>query len=395
MSVRATGHPSRRHLAGRVALVLGLLGLVAGPGAPFAGAATGLTVTTPYPAVVVEPGGTASFKLDIAVDTARTVSLKANGVPDGWTARFRGGGLVVDGAYVQPKSATDLTFDVDIPDGAAAGTSTITIQATSGSLTDSLPVTIRVADAAAGTISLTSDFPQLSGTASSTFSFSLTLKNDTAAQQNYAIDATGPQGWTVSAKPVSSSQATSVTVNANSQGSITLTATPPSDVAAGTYPLKATVNGGGKSTSVDVSVVITGSYSMTVSTPDQVLSTSANAGTEKDFQITIDNTGTAPITNVSPSANAPTGWTVTFNPATVASIDPGKTETVTALITPSADAIAGDYNVTMMANAKEANANTTIRVRVETPQFWWIVGIVLIVAVFAGLYWVFRTYGRR
>ena len=39
--------------------------------------------------------------------------------------------------------------------------------------------------------------------------------------------------------------------------------------------------------------------------------------------------------------------------------------------------------------------DTTIRVRVETPQFWWIVGVVLIVAVFAGLYWVFRTYGRR
>ncbi len=64
-------------------------------------------------------------------------------------------------------------------------------------------------------------------------------------------------------------------------------------------------------------------------------------------------------------------------------------------ITPSSDAIAGDYNVTVNANGTEASGSTTIRVRVETPQFWWIVGVVLIVAVFAGLYWVFRTYGRR
>ncbi len=68
---------------------------------------------------------------------------------------------------------------------------------------------------------------------------------------------------------------------------------------------------------------------------------------------------------------------------------------MTAHITPLGDAIAGDYLMTITAKGTEANANTSIRVRVETPQFWWIVGVVLIVGVFAGLYWVFRTYGRR
>ena len=51
--------------------------------------------------------------------------------------------------------------------------------------------------------------------------------------------------------------------------------------------------------------------------------------------------------------------------------------------------------MTITAKAAEATGDTDIRVRVETPQFWWIVGVALIVAVFAGLYWVFRTYGRR
>lgn len=397
MSDRASGHSGRPRLVGRVALALGLLGVIAGPTAPLVGAASGLTVTTPFPAVVAEPGSTASFKLDVSVDVARTVDLKAVGVPSGWTARFRGGGLVVDGAYVVPKVAPDLTLDLEVPDGTAAGTTTITVQTSSGSLTDSLPLTIRVADAAAGSVSLTSDFPELRGPSSTNFTFNLTLKNDTAAGATFAMDATGPNGWTVSAKPAGQSQATSTTVQPGGTTGITVAATPPTDVAAGTYPLQVTVTGGGKTASIDLQVVITGSFTMTVSTPDQVLSTSANAGTQKDFQITITNTGTAPITNVTPSASAPTGWKVTFNPATIASIAPGTTGTVpvTAQITPSSDAIAGDYEVTMTASGAEASGNTTIRVRVETPQFWWIVGIVLIVATFGGLYWVFRTYGRR
>ena len=68
---------------------------------------------------------------------------------------------------------------------------------------------------------------------------------------------------------------------------------------------------------------------------------------------------------------------------------------VVATITPTNEAIAGDYTVSIRAAATEASNSQTIRVTVETPQFWWIVGVALIVLTFAGLYWVFRTYGRR
>ena len=101
------------------------------------------------------------------------------------------------------------------------------------------------------------------------------------------------------------------------------------------------------------------------------------------------------MTAVTPSASAPTGWTVAFAPEAIPSIDPGATEVLTATITPSADAIAGDYELTVTAKSAEATDDVSIRVRVETPQIWWIAGVALIAAVFVGLYWVFRTYGRR
>ena len=395
MSDRVSGHPSRSRLASRVALLLGVLGLVALPAAPIVGAAGGVTITTPFPAVVSEPGSTASFKLTIVVPDAQRVDLKAEGVPSGWTARFRGGGSVVDGAYVDPKAPPEVTLAVDIPKEATAGTSTIRVVAAGSSGSDTLPISIRVAEAAAGDVTLTSDFPELKGPSTATFAFSLTLANDTATESQFSMDATGPDGWTVVAKPAGQAQATSTVVPAGGKATITVTATPPPDVAAGSYPILVTVTGAGKTVTSQLTVTITGTFGLTVSTPDKVLSTSANAGTAKPFQVTVTNTGTAPVTAIMPSASAPTGWTVTFDPAAVPSIDPNAVQALTATITPSADAIAGDYELTITAKGAEATDNVTIRVRVETPQVWWIAGVLLIGAVFAGLYWVFRTYGRR
>ena len=155
------------------------------------------------------------------------------------------------------------------------------------------------------------------------------------------------------------------------------------------------MTGGDQTATADLKVTVTGSYSIEVSTPNSVLSTTANAGTTTDFPLTFTNTGTAPLTVVKPTASAPTGWTVEFDQESVPTIAPGDSATVTAKITPTGDAITGDYNVTMTATAAEASGNVTIRVKVDTPAFWWIAGLALIAVVFVGLWWVFRTYGRR
>ncbi len=396
MSDRVSGRPSPLRLAARTALVLGLVGLVAGPAAPFVGAANSLTVSTPYPAVVGEPGSTAAFKLTLHAAVDSTVSLTADGVPSGWTARFQGAGTSVDSVFVSATGTPpDVSLSVAIPADATAGASTITVHANGGDQKATLAVIVRVETAAAGSLSLASDFASLQGASSLTFSFNLTLKNGTSTESTFSINAQGPDGWTVAAKPAGQTQATSLTVGAGSSGSISVVATPSQDATAGDNPIKVTVSGGGKTAEADLNVTITGSYSLSVSTPDQVLSTTANAGTEKDFQVTITNGGTAPVTAITPTVSAPTNWKVTFDPTTTASLDAKKTQTVTAKIIPSADAIAGDYLVTITAAGKEASADTTIRVRVDTPGFWWIAGVILLVATFAGLYWVFRTYGRR
>ena len=103
VSDHVPGRSRRSRTAARAAALLGLLAIVALPLAPLAAAAGGLSVTTPFPAVVAEPGSTATFDLTVDVPSAMRVDLKAAGVPEGWTARFRGGGLTVDGVYVDPE----------------------------------------------------------------------------------------------------------------------------------------------------------------------------------------------------------------------------------------------------------------------------------------------------
>jgi uncharacterized membrane protein len=108
------------------------------------------------------------------------------------------------------------------------------------------------------------------------------------------------------------------------------------------------------------------------------------------------NDGTADLANVTIDAQTPRDWTVTYDPAdTLATLAAGESATVTASIVPSNDAIAGDYVVTFSATGGDVSDEIEIRVTIETSPLWGFVGIALIVAVLAGLWWVFRTYGRR
>ena len=395
MPVRVSGHPGRTRLAARAALLLGILGLVAGPAAPLAAGAE-TTVTTPFPSIVAEPGDSATFTITLRTDAAANVELSTTGVPDGWTARFSGGGTVVGSAYVTPGNPVDVDLNVEIPEDAAPGDTRIEVRTQSGPDTATLPLVVRVEEQAAGSVTLTSDFPELTGPASGSFTFNMTLDNDTPAETTFSMNATTPaEGWTVTAQPSGQAQATSTVVEAGGSAAITVTAEPPPDSQAGTTPITVTVTGGGETVSTEVAVTITGSYTLEVTTANQVLSTTANAGSPTAVELVVTNTGTAPVTAVEASATPPTGWEVSFDPETVPTIEPGATATITAQVTPTGDAITGDYLVGIEVTSPEASADVEIRVKVETPAFWWIAGLALIAAVFIGLWWVFRTYGRR
>jgi uncharacterized membrane protein len=364
------------------------------PLAPGAIAADGLELVTDYPAVAVAPGSNVSFDIDVESDRAARVGLEVSGAPTGWTATLNGGGNVVDGVLVPADGATVVRLDVSVP-ADATGSRRITVEANDGARTASLPIDIRVSAEAAGDVTMTTNAPSLTGSSDETFTFSLTFRNDTPEDLTVSAAAEGPAGWSVDTELTAESQAASVEVQAGSTTNISVTATPAAGTPAGTYPIRVTATAGTREVAGDLAVVVTGSYGMELATADVVLSARGSAGSAITKQLVITNNGTAPLENVTFTSTQPSEWTVTFDPETVESIAPNAEATVNAIITPSGDAISGDYAVTLRATSTEANDSVDLRVTVETSLLWGIVGVAIIVAVFVGLAWVFRRYGRR
>jgi uncharacterized membrane protein len=361
--------------------------------APVVRAADTVTLTTPYPAVVVSPGSKVSFDLTVKTTPAARVDLEVVGAPSGWTAILHGGGFVIDAVETDGKDAATARLDVSVP-ADASGTTHLTVTATALGQTVILGLDLR-AEAAGGDVTLATDFPSLKGASDATFTFNLTLSNDTAQDLTFVVNAQGPDGWTVDAKLTGEAQAASAIVKAGSSSGVSVTAKPPDGIDAGKYPVQVVASAGAKEIKQDLEVEVTGSFSMSMSTPDQVLSAHGSTGSVTEQQITITNSGTADLTNVTIAATPPTNWKVDFDKPTIDSIAAGKSETVTAKITPSGDAIAGDYQITFRASSDQSSASEDIRFTVETSFIWAIVGIALIIAVFAGLWWVFQRYGRR
>ena len=366
--------------------------------APAARAADGLEVTTPYPAVAVAPGNKVSFDLTITSTRAADIALSLTGVPSGWTAGLVGGGNVVDGVAVSPDKAGTVRLDVTVPAEAANGSSTIRVNARGGGAADVLPISIRVNAEAAGAITLTTNTPELTGASDKSFKFDLQLKNDTAQDVTASATATGPTGWDVTTALTGATDAASTVVKAGATQSISVTAQAAEGTPAGTYPIQVSATAGERTINADLSIAITGSYGMALSTPGDVLSTRGSAGSATTQTFEITNSGTAPITAVKLEGTPPGGWTVTVDPADgLQSIEPGQVGRINAVITPSGDAVAGDYMIDFKATSAENTSGDSAQIRytVETSPIWAFVGIALIALILGGLFYVFRTYGRR
>jgi uncharacterized repeat protein (TIGR01451 family) len=362
--------------------------------APVASGADALSLTTPFPAVSVSPGNRVSFNLSVKTSASARVGLSVSGVPSSWTATLHGGGFVVSAVQTSGTDATEVRLDIDVP-ADATGTTRITVTAEGNGARDSLPLDITSETNASGEVKVTSDITSQKGPSDQTFTFNVNVLNQKDQDLTYSSTAGQiPPGWTVNTSLTGSSQATSATVKAGGTSGVTVTVKAADGTEAGTYPVQIVTTVGTEQFTTDLNVEITGSYKVEFAA-DQVLSARGPAGGVTEQTFTITNTGTAPVTNLVMSGTPPSGWTVKFDPTSTDSLAPDQSVTVKAQITPSGDAIAGDYNISFKATAKEANVSSDVRFTVETSILGAIIGAALIVAAVGGLYWVFRRYGRR
>jgi uncharacterized membrane protein len=386
---------ARRPAISLAAAAVLLVGLV-----PAVSAADSLAVTTPYPSIAVAPGSKASFDLSVTAPEAGNVALSVAGAPTGWKATLHGGGFVVNGVTAAPGKPGAARLDIDVPADTTATKGVLRIDAKQGTQTATLTITVGVDATVAGDITLTTTSPTLTGSSDSPFNFDLTLTNGSAEDQTVSATATGPQGWVIQTK-LSQANAASTVVKAGSTTTISVTATPPVGAPAGHTDLAVVVTAGTKTIPGNLGIDITGTFTLTLATPNDLVSARGPAGSGTTQQILVKNTGTGPLTNVKMTSTAPTKWTVTFDKDTIPTIAPDDTATVTATITPTGEAVTGDYKVPISAasdaapGATAATGDLPMTFTVETSALWLLAGFGLILVILGALFYVFRTYGRR
>jgi uncharacterized repeat protein (TIGR01451 family) len=170
---------------------------------------------------------------------------------------------------------------------------------------------------------------------------------------------------------------------------------PSRGVAAGRYDAGFEVSGEGLSGTTQLSLDVTGEPQIAIVGPQERLSGEAVAGRESSFTFTLVNTGTAPATDLELSATPPSGWTVAFEPQDVAQIAPNSTGEVNVKITPSEQAIAGDYMVSVRASNDAVSESVQFRVTVRTSTMWGAAGLGVIAVAALVLGGAVMRYGRR
>jgi len=391
----------RARLWAAAALVAVQAVLAAGAHQVAYGAPAGSVVlTTDFPGVAVKPGETKTLSLTLYnyTDTGRTVDLAVVRVPAGWEAILKARGMRVHQAYVGPKEesrpgSTFLDLEVRVPKDARPGDYPILLTA-GGS---QLPLSLRVSrEAGEQAVELTTQYPELRGPAGAQFQFPVDLTNRTGEDQTFQLSVQGPQGWKVELTPrFEDRQVASIGVRNGATQSLEVKVTTPERIAAGTYPVVVKASSPAGEATLNLNTVVVGTYELRLTTPTGRLNAQGVAGRDSPLKLVVENTGTAELHNITFSSDVPVNWTVKFDPQRIDVLEPGKTREVTATLRPDSRAIAGDYAMTLRAQAAEASTSSTFRVAVQTPTLWGWVGVGIVALVLAGLFGTFRVYGRR
>lgn len=362
-------------------------------------AAAAVEVATTYPGITAGAGEVVTFPLEIVNDgtQSRVVTLQVEAVPQGWQASIEGKNRQVSQVYVFGGDEANVDLKVHVPREVKEGVYTITVSASEeGTVLDRLNLQIKVTQEQTGADELKAQYSEIKGSADASFSYKLTLTNNSNEDQVYSLGADLPQGWQISFKPSYESQeVASIPVAAGQKVDLNVSITPAPGLEAGEYTVDVYAVSARGQVSEQLTLIISGSYRMEFTTANDVLNTELVAGQEKKINVIVRNTGSAPLTNIRLSATTPKDWNVSYDIEKIEMLKPGEEQQATATITASSKAIAGDYALTLTAYADELRKVAEMRVTVRTSTWWGLVGVVIVVLVCGGVYWIFRKYGRR
>jgi len=250
-------------------------------------------------------------------------------------------------------------------------------------------------------------YPKIQGIITDTFTFELELKYFGTTARDFNLKITGPSGWTIITAPymrhdnkIASVRLEPIVVKEGETAYgqlIDVVATPASwpTPAPGEYKITLEVSSGNVKNTIDLAAVITASYGLSMLPVSGLYNTKVTAGGSTVVWVELTNTGTAPIDNINFDSAQSQGWRVGVSVSKIDSLDVYGKQQVGLTIEAPPKAVAGDYYVGISAFGTQASASIELRVTVETPITWGVIGIIFIIVVVAGLAYVYMRFRRR
>jgi uncharacterized membrane protein len=363
-----------------------------------ASAYTGVSVSTPYPSVSIS--GTELITLDLTIKgydiDPQRVNLTVHDVPDGWEHVFVGGGGVVDAVFAEPEVPAEVQLWLEPAHDIQPGSYDILIEASSRDYSYTLPVTVTIGEILPQRLTLESEIPSVRGTPDSDFTFNLELTNNSTSEVLVNLDAIVPEGFFAEfSKKYGSDSIATIPVEAGKTEELKVTITPAQGISRGNYTAEIRAQSESAQSSTQLSMEVTGQAELSLEGPGGILSGSAVAGKQSTFDITVKNTGSAAAENISLASSSPSNWLVEFEPESIEILEADESRKIKALVTPSSEALTGDYNITLRANSDQGRISEKFRITVKTSSLWGIIAVVIIAAALFILVLTMRKYGRR
>jgi len=363
----------------------------------------GIAIYTEYSSVSVAPGE--SVRMELTADNKgkrdENFFLKISQVPKGWKAFLKAPNYLVEAIPVPATKTRTLTFLAEPEKTVKTGTYLFQIDAQTEDgkfkSTQKIYVNVRERAVIGEEFQVITSYPVLQGQTDAKFEFSLEVNNKSEVDKNFNITGQVPPKWELNFKPAyEQKQISSFRVKGGSSQTIAVEVTPPRDATAGSYPVLVWITSGEKKAEVKLTVVLTGIYKLDAGTPTGLLSLDALAGKPAIMSLFVKNTGSAINKNISFSSFKPENWKVEFKPEKIDALEPGAMKQVEVTITPYAQALVGDYSVGLSVDGEKGSSKTVeMRVSVKTSAAWGWIGVIIIVAVIAGLGALFFYLGRR
>ena len=360
---------------------------------------TGVYLTTRYPALTVRAGEATTIDLSLRNfnHPPQQLSLSVPEMANGWKATILGGGQPVASAIVAPDTEEKLQLRLEPPAGTGPGEYHFVVEAKGDGSNLKLPVTVTIGQELPAKLKLTTNFPSLRGTATTSFKFRVTVANDSGRDATINFSADAPKNFQVTfTEAYGSQQIISIPIEAGKSKDIEASVALPRDTPAGDYKLAVHAKSEAASADLDLGITILGQARLAVAGEGGRLSGEAYAGQDGQLTVVVRNDGSEAARDVEFSATAPEGWKTNFDPKQLPELAAGKSQSIKVALTPSPRAIAGDYQTTIRANATGGQSESAnFRITVLTSTLWGAVGIGVIAIALLVVVFAVARFGRR